>query len=201
MSSLRLRAGAVTAMSDKDNEFSSELIRLIWRLERRAGGRWVSGAGVAREGDGSGEFRPKSPKPLLPQLLRPLALDMGPVEGNNAAPCLAAISYGALGKHIALRDPDGLCAADLLGAVSQRARVRLQRTEKGMSMAATITKSSSKSRPQPGVSFLELYEGFCKRPLGAKTEPATRFCGKPTPAGSPYCLECQKIVYAAMARR
>ncbi len=70
-----------------------------------------------------------------------------------------------------------------------------------MSMAATITKSSLKSVRQPGVSFLELFEGLCKRPLGAAAEPATRFCGKRTPTGSPYCPDCQKLVYAAAARR
>ncbi len=70
-----------------------------------------------------------------------------------------------------------------------------------MSMAATITKGGPSSTPQPGVPFLELREGFCKRPLGGKDEPATRFCGAPASEGSPYCPDCRKIVYNAMARR
>ncbi len=68
-------------------------------------------------------------------------------------------------------------------------------------MAAAITKSRLNSPPEPGVPFLELRDGFCKRPLGSIDEPPKRFCGTPTPPGSSYCPECQRIVYSAMAKR
>ncbi len=68
-------------------------------------------------------------------------------------------------------------------------------------MSPVTTKGEPDGEQQPGVRFLELREGLCKRPLGGPTDPPTRFCGAPTQPGAPYCPECQKIVYAAMARR
>ncbi len=55
--------------------------------------------------------------------------------------------------------------------------------------------------PQPGVAFMDLRFNQCRWPLGGPTDPPTRFCRAPTQPGAPYCPECQKIVYAAMARR
>ncbi len=68
-------------------------------------------------------------------------------------------------------------------------------------MSPVTTKGKPNSLPQPGVSFLELREGLCKRPLGDKDEPPTRFCGAPAPPGSPYCQDCKKILYSQIARR
>ncbi len=68
-------------------------------------------------------------------------------------------------------------------------------------MAGIFTTRSKRGPPQPGVSFMEMREGLCKRPLGGPTDPATRFCGAPAQPGSPYCPECRMIVYRAEPRR
>ncbi len=68
-------------------------------------------------------------------------------------------------------------------------------------MAGIFTTRSKRGPPQPGVSFMEMREGLCKRPLGTLKEPATRFCGAPTPPGSPYCPECKKVLCYTITRR
>jgi GcrA cell cycle regulator len=52
-----------------------------------------------------------------------------------------------------------------------------------------------------GLSFMGLRPGTCRYPLGGPTEPALRYCGAPTPLGSPYCLACAKIAYRAAPPR
>ena len=47
----------------------------------------------------------------------------------------------------------------------------------------------------PGIAFVELREGRCKFPIGGFNDPPDRFCGEPTPPGSPYCPSCQKKAY------
>ncbi len=68
-------------------------------------------------------------------------------------------------------------------------------------MAGIFNTKGKGEPPEPGVSFIEMREGLCKRPRGSVDDPPTRFRGKPTPSGSPYCPECQRIVYSAMAKR
>ncbi len=68
-------------------------------------------------------------------------------------------------------------------------------------MSHVTTKGKPNSLPQPGVSFLELREGLCKRPLGGKDEPPARFCGALTPPDSPYCQDCKKIIYSQAGKR
>ncbi len=67
-------------------------------------------------------------------------------------------------------------------------------------MAGIFITKGKREPPQPGVPFLEMREGLCKRPLRILEQPATRFCGKPTSPGSPYCPECRKISYRADRR-
>ncbi len=62
-------------------------------------------------------------------------------------------------------------------------------------MAGIFTTRGRREPFQPGVSFIEMREGLCKLPLGAKDDPPLRFCGEPTQPGSVYCPQCRAIAY------
>ncbi len=62
--------------------------------------------------------------------------------------------------------------------------------------AAEVIKSEdSRNYPPRGIRFMKLHEGLCKFPLGGPYDPPERFCGEPTPVGSPYCRACQRVAY------
>jgi hypothetical protein len=68
--------------------------------------------------------------------------------------------------------------------------------------AAEVIKVESETRQEPlrGIRFMKLREGLCKFPLGRFNDAPERFCGEPTPVGSPYCLACQRVAYTRAAR-
>ncbi len=66
-----------------------------------------------------------------------------------------------------------------------------------MTDAAEIAKLESETCHESprGIRFMKLREGLCKVPLGGPYDVPERFCGEPTPVGSPYCSKCQRIAY------
>ena len=50
-------------------------------------------------------------------------------------------------------------------------------------------------------TLLKLRSGQCRFPIGAPTEPARFFCGKPADAPKPYCRECCQRAYVVSLPR
>ncbi len=64
---------------------------------------------------------------------------------------------------------------------------------------AIQVESGSRNEPPRGIRFIKLREGLCKVPVGGPYDPPERFCGEPTPVGSPYCPTCQRVAYTRPA--
>jgi GcrA cell cycle regulator len=51
------------------------------------------------------------------------------------------------------------------------------------------------------VTIVELKETMCKWPLGDPTSQEFRYCGSPSPGGSPYCAHHSKLAYQPAQER
>ncbi len=60
---------------------------------------------------------------------------------------------------------------------------------------ATVTAEKPAITPRRGVTFLDLGDGQCRYPLGAKDDPPAWFCGDATALGEVYCAECRRKAY------